>query len=1091
MNLASAFEGSASLVTLTRLRDDRYVDVNPGFERQLGFRRAEVLGQTPVELGIWDAADRTRLLTSLETEQGTAALPIRCRRRDGSEYHGLLNASYLTLDGERYLLSIVQGLPAQEAGDAARWRAEARYRSIFDHAVEAIYQSTPEGRFIDANPAMAALLGYATSQELMREVRDIGGDIYADPEARAALVDLLDRHGRFEGRELQVKRRDGSLLWVSENAHAVQDEVGGLMYFEGTFVDISARKAAEAALLISEQKYRTLLDNSQDGVFLTQDDKYVYVNQAFADMLGCAGPAEIIGTPFMRFVAPEDQPFLAGLWEKRHGGAWVKDEYELHLLKKDGGTRILVSVRAGAISLNGRLASTGTIRDVTEERRVQQALRDAEQRFRAIFENAVIGMYQTSPDGQFLNANQTLADVFGYASPAALCTSVATVSALYRDPEERRGIHLDLERHGQVSGREVEMLRRDGQSLWASLSARVVRDAEGKVTYYEGSLQDITARKRMETALQRSEQRYRMLVDHAQVGVFIIENGYYTYVNHAFAAMLGYGEAQLTGMHYRDLVPPEDAVAADARYQRRSRGEAAAEDAEVTLLHRDKKTRLIVTQSVGAIEQDGRRFLLGTARDITAQRRFEAQLSHNATHDPLTGLPNRTLFIERLAKTMEQSRPEGAPGYAVLFIDLDSFNVVNDSLGHAAGDELLVQVAQRLKQCLGPDDTLARHGGDEFTVLVAHTQEQDDAVEVAERILAELVRPVRLGDNEIYTNASIGIAPGHADYASTEELLRDADTAMYRAKAAGKAGYVVFDQDMYARARARLRVETELRQALENRELRVHYQPIVAIGDGTLLGFEALVRWQHPVRGLLSPDAFLPVAEETGLILPIGWWLLHEACRQLKVWRASHPQAHHLTVAVNLAHKQFMYAGLPQQVISALQESGLEADGLHLEITENVFLENPKAAEHTLRRLRALGIALHLDDFGTGFSSLNYLSALPLDTLKIDRSFVGDVVENTKHAAVVRTILELARDLGMNTIAEGVENVAQLELLDSLGCRSAQGFLFAPALDVKRADRLFERTVLSLRPGDEGTKAGLRLPHGELLKRTRDFFRRV
>jgi diguanylate cyclase (GGDEF)-like protein len=483
--------------------------------------------------------------------------------------------------------------------------------------------------------------------------------------------------------------------------------------------------------------------------------------------------------------------------------------------------------------------------------------------------------------------------------------------------------------------------------------------------------------------------------------------------------------------------------------------------------------------------------MIGTVRDVTEQKRIEAQLRHNATHDPLTGLPNRTLFIERLAQIMARSRRRSAPDYAVLFIDLDSFKVVNDSLGHAAGDEMLMQVAQRLKQCIGPWDTIARHGGDEFTILVGQADGLQDAVEVAERVLAELLRPIRLGDNEIYTNASIGIAPGQPDYASTEELLRDADTAMYRAKAAGKAGYVIFDQDMYSRARARLRVETELRQALDNREFRVFYQPIVTLSTGRLLGFEALVRWQHPQRGLLSPDAFLLVAEETGLILPMGWWLMREACRQVQLWRQRHPQARQLTIAVNLAHKQFMYADLPQQVTEVLRETGLGPDGLHLEITETVFLENPKAAEATLRNLRALGVALHLDDFGTGYSSLSYLSALPLDTLKIDRSFVMDLERNPKHAAIVRTIVELARDLGMNTVAEGVESVAQLRLLDALGCRCGQGNLFAPALDAARIDRLFDRSELELATSGEDYPREASAPPNGLLKRTRDFFRRV
>ena len=1085
MKLASAFNGSSSLVALTRLADGRFVDVNDSFERALGYSREHLIGKTSVELGIWDAAKREQFAQELIEQRNITTRPMTYRRRDGSEFECLLIAAVVTVDGEHYVLGILEDVRQREADRAAQRRAETRYRAIFDHAVEAIYQSSPDGRFLDVNPAMARLLGYASSQDLMRSVQDLGRDLYVDPEARAELAELLRKEGYFEGCHLEVLRRDGSHLWVSESAHAVKGESGEVLYYEGSFVDISARHAAELALSVSEEKYRTLVDYSQDGVFVTQEGNYTYVNQAYADMLGY-GVTEMTGTPYMKFIAPEDRDFLEDLWRKRRAGQWEKSAYEVHLLKKDGVTRILASVRSGPITLNGQLASTGTIRDITEERRTQEALLAAEQKFRAIFENAVIGMYQSTPTGQYLRANQALADIFGYPNPAALLTSIKNIGELYRDPDERRRINADLERTGRVTGREVELRRRDGNDIWVSLSARVVRNPDGSVAYYEGSLQDITARKRAETALQRSEQRYRLLVGHAQVGVFINENGYYTYVNRAFADMLGYTEAELTGMSYRDIFPPEELAAADDRFQRRQRGEEVANDYESELIQKDRKTRINVTHSIGIIDQDDRRLMIGTVRDVTEQRRFENQLRHNATHDPLTGLPNRTLFIERLAKAMERSRPKGAPGYAVLFIDLDSFKVVNDSLGHAAGDELLVQVAQRLKKCLGPWDILARHGGDEFTVLVGQTSDAEDAVQVAEQILTELVHPVRLGDNEIYTNASIGIAPGHADYATTEELLRDADTAMYRAKAAGKASYVVFDHDMYARARARLRVETELRQALDNRELRVHYQPLVSVTHGRLLGFEALMRWQHPVRGLLGPDEFLGVAEETGLILPMGWWLLEEACRQLYSWRTRHPQARELTVAVNLAHKQFMYAGLPQRVNSALLESGLPASGLHLEITETVFLENPKAAEHSLRRLRNLGVALHLDDFGTGFSSLSYLAALPLDTLKIDRSFVMDMEQNAKHAAIVRTIIDLARELGMNTVAEGVETRQQLHILDSLGCRAAQGKLFSSALDAQKADALFQRENLNLMPGDE---LGALSPG--LLKRTRDFFRRV
>ncbi|HET7921203.1 MAG TPA: GGDEF domain-containing phosphodiesterase, partial [Gammaproteobacteria bacterium] len=322
---------------------------------------------------------------------------------------------------------------------------------------------------------------------------------------------------------------------------------------------------------------------------------------------------------------------------------------------------------------------------------------------------------------------------------------------------------------------------------------------------------------------------------------------------------------------------------------------------------------------------------------------------------------------------------------------------------------------------------------------------------------AELLPPIQLGGNEIYTNSSIGIAPGHAHYRTTDEVLRDADTAMYHVKEAGKAGYVVFDQSMHARASARLQLETELRQALDNGEFRVYYQPIVNVTDRRLSGFEALLRWQHPQRGLLRPEEFLSVAEETGLILPIGWWVLHKACRQTHGWRQLYPDAKQLSIAVNLAHKQFMHAGLSEQIASALRETRLEPSALHLEITETIFLKNPGTAEKRLHEIRQLGVQLHLDDFGTGYSSLSYLAALPLDTLKIDRLFTADAHTNPKHAAMVRTIVQLARDLGMDTVAEGVENEEQLALLRELGCPHAQGFLFAPALEARAAEKLLSQ----------------------------------
>jgi diguanylate cyclase (GGDEF)-like protein/PAS domain S-box-containing protein len=943
VNLIRAFDDSPTLVSLTRLQADGlvdmdvYVDVNERFVRTLGYSREQLLGHTPTELGIWEAAERTAVLEQVRRLQVLNNAPVTLRAADGSLHPALLNAELIILDGSQYLLA------------------------------------------------------------LLRDTSTIGP------------------------------------------------------------IEIVRRQEVEQALQLSEEKYRTLVDHSQDGVFITHANNYTYVNKTYADMLGYT-PEQMIGEPFLKFIAPEDHEKINEIWSRRRAGQWEQAAYEINLLKSDGSTRVLVSVRSGPIMLNDTLSSTGTIRDITDERRTQQALFLAEQSFRDIFENSVSGMYQSTPDGHFIKANQALADLLGFDSPDDLIRNLPDIRMVYADPEERAQVLSGIERQGQVRNAEVRMRRRDGSPIWVSISARVVRNSANSVAHFEGSLYDITAQKTAEQALQRSEQRYRLLVDHSQVGVFINENGRYTYVNNAFAKMLGYSEAEFVQLSYRDIFPPEELAAADERFEKRLRGETVPDNYESSLLHKDRKTRVIVTQSIGIIDLEDRRLMIGTVRDITDQKRFEAQLHHNATHDPLTGLPNRTLFIQRLSQAMEQGRHRSTPSYAVLFVDLDSFKVVNDSLGHALGDRLLIEVAKRLKQCVGPWDTIARHGGDEFTILVDQMEHPQDAVEVAERIQAELMHPIQLGGNEIYTNSSIGIAPGSPQYQTTDEVLRDADTAMYQAKAAGKAGYVIFDQTMYARARARLQLETELRQALDNGEFRVYYQPIVTVTDKLITGFEALLRWQHPRRGLLLPEEFLHVAEETGLILPIGWWVLQKACRQAHNWRQRYPDTKTLSISVNLAHKQFMHTSLPEQIASALQETRLEPSALHLEITETIFLENPRVAETRLRQIKKLGARLHLDDFGTGYSSLSYLSALPLDTLKIDRLFIADAHVNPKHAAMVRTIIELARDLNMETVAEGVENEEQISLLSKFGCQFAQGFLFAPALESRAAEQLLSGT---------------------------------
>ncbi|HAO11431.1 MAG TPA: GGDEF domain-containing response regulator [Planktothrix sp. UBA8407] len=434
------------------------------------------------------------------------------------------------------------------------------------------------------------------------------------------------------------------------------------------------------------------------------------------------------------------------------------------------------------------------------------------------------------------------------------------------------------------------------------------------------------------------------------------------------------------------------------------------------------------------------------------------RLLHNASHDALTGLPNRVFFMERLMAVLAYTHTYPSSQFAVLFLDCDDFKVVNDSLGHLAGDQLLKAVAQRLADCINPNYTLARFEGDEFTVLLEQIESVDEATLLAETIQQALSKSFLLHEHEVFINTSIGIVLGNVEYEQPEHLLRDADTAMYQAKTLGKARYQVFNQDMHTRALTRLQLENDLRRAIDRQEFIVYYQPIICLLTGRISSFEALVRWKHPQRGLVPPNDFIPIAEATGLIIPLGFWVLENSCRQLKLWQeksAQRGEIFDITMSVNLSVKQFSQPNLIEQIDQVLESLQLDSKNLKLEITETAIMDNPELASELFEQLKARQIQLSLDDFGTGYSSLSYLHRFPLDIIKIDRSFISNLDSMEKNLEVVQAILNLAHHLGMSVVAEGIENQEQLSLLRLLGCELAQGYLFAKPLDTEAAETLF------------------------------------
>jgi diguanylate cyclase (GGDEF)-like protein/PAS domain S-box-containing protein len=1059
MRLVEAFESSESVVAVLRASDGVFLGVNAAFERSTGYRRDEVTGRLPIEIGLWpDPEFRARIWANLRADLRVVQMPMRLACADGSVRPGHISVEFVKEDGEGLLFCLVHFLPErQDIVDAGP--NELHYRSLYLAASEGIYRSLPGGGFLDVNPAMARILGFDSPQQMLSELGRDAARYYVDAGHARHVNRLLLEGGRLERARAQVHRRDGSVIWVSENARAIRDSSGQTLVFEGSLVDITAQVEAEQALRQSQALYQVLVENSRDGVFLVQRGRIKFANEAMAAILGY-GVEELNGCDYMALVDQQDREAQSGRRADRESGSKDLQVFEIHMLRKDG-RRILCEVRADAVEYQGDIASTGTLRDVTQERQRQRDIAQAERRYRELFENSPAGLFRTSLAGKVLEVNRMLAQILGYDGPDQLKSTVSDMVEIYAEPTEHAELVERALREGAFNHHETRARTRDGRLKWVSASVLLVRDEQGRPLHFEGSVVDIEQRQAMQFALLQSENKYRTLVEHSQVGVFIMLGDRYSYVNQAFAGMLGYDEQALVGLDFRDIMAPESIEQSERRAALRRAGEPVSPDFEACLLHKDGH-RVFVRVSIGPVLLDSVQHLTGTVLDVTRQREAEQRLRFHATHDPLTGLPNRMLFNQRLAEAMQQSgqsQDRRRRRYAVLFLDLDGFKWVNDSLGHGAGDRLLVEIARRLEDGLLRDVLIARYGGDEFTLLPDGDCDHDRAVDIARRVIKLFEQPFDIGGQEVFSAASLGIVIGRSEYESPDQVLRDADTAMYRAKAAGKSGFVIFDEGMHQQALSRLQLETDFRLAFERSEFQLHYQPIFELASGRLVGAEALMRWQHPSRGLLAPGEFLAVAEETGLIVDMDTWALREACRQLAEWRDRHPAHAGLSINVNVDERQMVSPEIVEEVFRLLQKHDLPPACLRLEVTETAFRAGRGQAEQRLLSLKALGVGLVVDDFGTGYSSLESFAASPFDALKMDQVFIRDILSNPRHRAIVRTITAFADELGLALTAEGVETEGQRDLLRNLGCQFGQGFLYACALPPEEFEQKLLGTV--------------------------------
>jgi diguanylate cyclase (GGDEF)-like protein/PAS domain S-box-containing protein len=959
-------------------------------------------------------------------------LEYRCLRKDGAVVWVALTAAMIkdADDKPRHILTHMQDVTDAKIAEQSLRESEERFRLTFDHSPVGISLTQPGGRALRMNAAICRITGYSEEDMRTRTFRAIThpDDVEALDASFERLFSGQDDWVRTESRCI---RKDGAIIWVSLTSAVVRDDANAVRHVVTHAQDISEAKHAEDALRESEERFRLTFECAPTGVIITDPDGcIVRVNAATSRITGYTAD-ELLNRRFQEMAHPDDLEANATLFSELRAGRQEGYRLDSRYIRKDGG---VVWVTVQTMLVHGPdgtpLHIVSHLQDITETRQAAQALRESEERFRQVWETSADGLRVMDGDGITHMVNNAYCQMVHKSADDLIGLPYTEV---YQDASSYVGV---IEK--QIRDRDVPRVVEANVNLWngrefAFEAANTLIETDGQTPRLLSSFRDITERRHTESALQR----YRLFVERSRdIMLFLREDGSVLEANEAALVAYGYSRDEFAALTIFDLSDGAkgNQWSADLLH-------ATQRGTTLTSRHRRKSgTTFPVEISIQSAEMGDDRLLLIIIRDMTERVAFERQLRHQAFHDPLTKLPNRALFMDRL----EQALLRRSGRAAVLFLDLDRFKTINDSLGHSAGDQLLVAVAGRLKSCIRAGDTAARFGGDEFTVLLDGTDGAGEASRTAKRILRRLQAPFEVDRQEVFVSASIGVAEGRGDGTVAEDLLREADLAMYQAKTSGRARHAVFVRESQENIRGRLQLETDLRRAIERGEFQVYYQPIVLMDTRRTIAIEALTRWQHPRFGLMPPDEFVPMQEQIGLIEPFTQWVLQEAQKQCL---ALQKEGMRVSVSANLSVYNLHESDFAARVGEMLAESGLTPSSLKLEITESAIMTNPERALNILGQLNEMGVRLSIDDFGTGYSSLTYLKQLPVHEIKIDKSFViGMDASDEDDAAIVRATIDLAHNLRKKVVAEGVESAEVWNLLKVLGCDAAQGFHMSPPL---------------------------------------------
>ena len=1042
----------------------RVTFASPALEPTLGFSAAELLGRDVTELLHPDDLDVSleRAAILLGGNQVGETTVVRARHADGTwrwlEVDGTDMSSDPVIGG---MLISFRDITQQVEATRALEESESRFRALVTNSRDVIATMDTDGVVTWCTDGVLEMLGLDAANLVGIKAFDL---VHPDDLERAldAFADATAEGGQNPPPPITLRLSHVDGRWIPVEIAGVAFAGDGLE--AGTVLlnlrDVTWRTETAEALKYNEERLRRLIEHAPAVIDVVDAEGVIQWASSSAERVFGYHPDEMVGKVASELLHPGDVSFArdAYLETMRNPGSSIR--FETRLRHADGTWRWCETVMVNRLDdpvLQGIVAN---FRDITDHVLAQRALRDSEGRFRSLAECSPVGIYQQDADGACVYVNERWQEITGLTADAALGDGWRRI--IHSDDRARLGVDRSGSGGpdappGAPSDAPFRIVRPDGEVRWVVASTSPLVDADdGHRLGTVGAINDITPRVRAE----RDSQRLTDIFDATQdlVGI-AARTGHFLYLNGAARRFLGLPpDGPVDGVHVTDAFPPDmvpmltGQIMPELEEQDMWYGElrtAGADGAEMPVL----------AQFLVHRDNDGRfEFFSGVLHDISERKDFEHQLRHQATHDPLTGLPNRTLLLDRLDHALGRARRTGSP-VAVLFLDLDHFKVVNDSLGHSLGDRILDILGERLGELIRPGDTVARFGGDEFVVLCEDIGVGTAAVAIAERVIRAVSEPFQIDDSEVFVGTSVGIAlaDGSKPGVTGESLIRDADAAMYRAKDKGRGRWELFDNAMRATAMDRLEIETALRRSLERRELRTLFQPVIDVRTGAISGVEALVRWEHPERGLLLPGEFIGVAETTGLIVPIGAWVLDAACRQVQRWLADHDGLSELRLAVNLSGRQLGSPDLVEQVRGALVDTGIDPALLELEITESVLMDDVEMSNQTLGQLKDLGVRLVVDDFGTGYSSLSYLRQFPVDGLKVDRSFVDGLGRDPSDSAIVAAVVNLAHTLGLDAVADGVETADQLEELRTLGCDRAQGFHMSRPTDSAGIDRLLAR----------------------------------